>query len=98
MAESQGAGLVFQERQHPAAHAAAPPFRQHGHSSHVRPVAVNVGQQPAGGDDRALMQGYGVNGVRGRVRLVHLNVGGDALFADENAHPHGDGALQLGRR
>ena len=89
-------GLFFQEGQDHAADAVASPVAFDGHAPDVGAFAVNVGQQTPGGDDSALVQGDGVNGVGRGVGVIHLHVGGDALLADENAHADGYGALQLG--
>ena len=87
--------VLFKEREHHAAHAIASPIPFHGHAADVRALAIDVGEQPAGGDNSASIQRNGMDRVGRGIRVVNLHVRGDTLLADKHAHPHGDGSFEL---
>ena len=93
---AQPAALVFEEPEDPAADAVAAAFLRHGHAADVGAFAVHVGEEAAGSDDHAVLHGDGVDGVAGGVGFVQLDVGGDALLANEDANAQGERALQFG--
>ena len=84
--QAQVAGFRFQALQDLAANPLPPPVGCDCHPADAADGLAGVirfDDQAAGGDNLALMQGYGVDGGGVGIMFVHFDFGRDALLGDE---------------